>query len=311
MAEYRDFFLRQSLREEAPGHAGGTASPDVVPWGAEQDPDPESLSREMGVDPGRPLVAGQTNYVYVRARNADPKTDRAGQLFVGSAPPAFLTWPDTLKEIPNTGGHPYFLLAKVKPDAVGVSTTPFAFVPSSAGDTLCGWVFTREHPVRPPALDGVPGLVRFLGEAPGYAQRSVCFGLTSDHDYRFVGAYAQRDQPATMMFAIQTRDCRGFTVSLRPVGGGDAVKILPTTLPNDNSGVMVDVDLPAGFETTLEFLLETNGQPLRPTARAQVVVLTMDDDADAVALLDLDVTAEVRAFPLGGHEWRATDALPA
>jgi hypothetical protein len=58
MDEFRDLFLRQSLTEQ-PGPYGGAASPDIVPWGSEPNPDPAGLAGQMDADLGRPLVPWQ------------------------------------------------------------------------------------------------------------------------------------------------------------------------------------------------------------------------------------------------------------
>lgn len=74
MSETDNLFLRANLEAtgEIPEVGKTYTSPDIIPYGTEQVDDPATLfttEASYATNPGRNIMAGEANYIYVRAKN--------------------------------------------------------------------------------------------------------------------------------------------------------------------------------------------------------------------------------------------------
>lgn len=300
MSDYADLYVRQWLSQTSPAHAGGAASPDILPWGTAPDADPNALTTPTawGEDPGVGLVPGAANHIYARTRNAGTSA-KVGRMYLGAAPASYLCWPDTLQPLQTGKKQPYVDL-KLAADAIGVSPDGFVYTPATPGDTLATWVRTIEHPVTLPTLRDINTLADFITGTPSYAQRSVGFGL-SDGQYLHVATYDQRDVASTVVFDVEWSDCpRGWEVSLMPTAGGDLIEIEPFPITMPQGSLLCRQRLPAGFATTLAFKVDAGTTPAHPNTRIDVRMSLVTDGVPSQTIV-----------ALGGHSWRPQPWTPS
>lgn len=304
MSDYSDLYLRQFLKQVNPEHVGGAASPDILPWGKLQNPDPSALTTpsSWARDPGVGLEVGVDNFLYARTRNPGSAAI-PGRMYMGAAKPSFLCWPDTLTTVKSKSQKSY-IEVKVAADAIGVSTEGFVFQPTTTGDTLASWIYTVQHPVVLPNLRDVNALLQFIRDTPSYVQRSIAYGL-SNGSYRFTGGYEQRDVDAVVAFELVWVDCPiGWTISLLPKSGGTDVTLGPFAVNTSNGSLMSKRELPAGFNTVLEFSIDSAGIEPLPSTYIEVRVELLGDISGASSPKQTGVGTTV-LLQVGGHRWCA------
>ncbi len=320
MSDYDDLYLRQQLNEAILPRLGGSASPDIVPWGTAADPDPKQLgvAPQWDQDLGRGLVPGSANRIYLRSRNAG-KSDRGARLYLGAAAPSLPCWPDQLSPVLTGDGKPYAQV-KVAGNAVGIPLQGYAYTPGSPGDTLAAWAYTAQHPVVPPQnLRDVNALKAFLASTPAYAQRSVAYGI--DREYRYAAHYEQRDVATEMAIILAWNQCPpGWTLSLLPASGAGPIQIQPIVVKNPSQMVWLQVSVPAGYADTLTLAIDTGGFAPDPGARVDLNLSLVVDGAHVAGALEKydpyrPVAIDSQAtglFRLGGHSWRVqSQTLPS
>lgn len=296
--DYADLYARQSLRQAAVTHGGGTCSPDLLPWGEHPNPDPAGLgsTTAWAQDPGVGLVVDVDNVVYTRVRNAAAQETR-GRLYLGAAAPAYLCWPHTLARLKSRSGKDW-IDVKVASGDVGVALDGFVCHPGSAADSLAAWTYTLAHPVVLPAPDDVYALLAFLRDTPSYVQRSVAYGMEAG-SYRFLAPYTHGTAAAPMAFELVWTDCPvTWTLALQARGGDGGVNIDPFQLGMASGSRLVQRNLAAGFHSDLEFSIDTGGAPPQAGARVEVRVSLQVDALPAAP-------DALRFFQLGGHLWCA------
>lgn len=310
MDDHGDLYLRQSLLQPGVAHAGGTASPDIVPRGTTVEKDPSVLLTDAAwtEDCGAGLVPGCRNHVYVRTRNP-AGARRKGRIFLGAAPPSYLCWPDTLRAV--KAGSKGYADVDVAGGKRGVTMGGFDYQPDAAGETLASWIYTLEHPVQLPETNDINVVRDFIAGTPAYAQRNVGFGLDGD-GYRYTAAYEQRSVAAIVVFELAWENCPSeWALSLLPVAGDEEVAIDTFrigTVPG--SSVTCQRQLPAGFTTSLRLAIDTGG--VAPGAKSVVQTRVSLLSAGAgIAAHGSDRTQALRLFLLGGHCWRSQPGAPS
>jgi hypothetical protein len=318
MADDDDLYLRQQLTAPILPRFGGSASPDIVPWGTAINSEPQLLGIEpqWDQDLGRSLVPGSANRLYLRSRNAGTSAVGA-RLFLGAAPPSLPCWPDQLVPVPTGDGKP-FASVSVAGGAVGVPADGYVYTPGTPGDALAAWVYTAQHPIQPPNdLRDVNALKQFLESTPGYAQRSVADGI--DREYRYAAEYQQRDVAAQMALILTWEQCPiGWTLSLLSKSGDGPLQIQPFVLTNPSQMIWLQTTVPANYADTLTLLIDTGGKPPDPRASVDLnLSLVIDSSRTGHALQGLDrhqpfaFDSQAPAlFRLGGHTWRAQSPRP-
>lgn len=217
-----------------------------------------------------PSTLSAPGNVYMRCAN-DSRTDLAGRLFMAMGAPALPCWPDQLQTLPAPIGA-----------AHGEGAAPLA------------------------ALRTVHALKDFFAANPGYAQRSVAFGIADR--YRFKARFQQREAAAEMHLELRVHGCHpGWSYSV--TGEDPDVPLrLDTFETTDGSAWMsVAALVPAGHDDMLTLRIDTHGCPAPPEARVDLVL--------SVRLpVVVNGVAQPTLFRLGCHSWRAhppvSDATP-
>lgn len=136
MSTYNGIFLRSALdqRNTLPRAGKQDQSPDIIPRGIEPLADPQSyLADRYTTDRGKPLLAQQVNYIYLRGKNYADKTigdtgATAPRLFWTKASSLFLpkTWTE-LSTCPNNAA----LELNAGAGLVGSVNQPFIWQPEN------------------------------------------------------------------------------------------------------------------------------------------------------------------------------------
>lgn len=204
-----------------------------------------------------PLPAARGN-VYMRCAN-DGRGDLAGHLFVALGTPGLPCWPDMLQALPAPIGMPQ-----------------------------------GQHP---PGLRTVQALTEFFRHNPGYAQRSVAFGIGDA--YRFQAHYQQREAGAEMHLEVRAHGCHpAWSISVLGEDPDGPLQIAPFVLHNGHAWVSVARQVPADYDDILTLLIDTHGHPAPLGARVDLVVSVK------LPMLADDGSVQPTLFRLGCHSWR-------
>lgn len=298
--DYPDLYLRAVSGGAALPRSGGALSPDIVPWGTGDAPNPQALAQPplWDEDPGRPLLADTPNTVYVRCANGSGVEVR-GELHLAVGKPALPCWPDQLTEVPGPGGK-HGVPIKVSGAGNAVTTTPFACSPASAADTLAAWAVTVQHAPTPTVpLRTVQKLQEFFTAYPAYVQRSVAFGISDSYSYQ--AHYAQRDAAARMRLELRCSNaCPEWWVSVEATQTDFPLQIPSIPLNTPGGIYIVEGTVAAGCEDTLTFRIDTRGHPPAPDARIDLL-LSLEPPPSAGPRVP-----QSSPFRLASHSWRAS-----
>lgn len=238
---WNDLFVRTAQGETSPtGRVGGVSSPDIIPWGV-QPVNPATFTTEASYKDyvsNKPFLSGQTNYIYVRAKNSSATTDAVGKAYLCLTNPAVVLWPggDKWTFIKTSRGMDASPLGPVGPGGIAVTDDPFAYVPLDSGHRcLVTWLSTKSHPVKgpPPEIRTSEELVTFLRANPNYAHHNIDIAPNTTGAFSFPAPFSTGTGSSSWMVGLRVRNCKGFTVSFScpdALPDGSYIDFQPTTV---------------------------------------------------------------------------------
>lgn len=273
-SNWNDLFVRTSLSETGPtGRVGGLSSPDIIPYGIAPT-NPASFTSEDSYKnyvSSQGFQQGQPNYIYVRAKNSSPNTPASGYAFLALTDPAVVLWPggDKWTRI-QTNDHKEYSTLQPSPtagNAVAVTTDPFVYAPPDSGHRcLVTWLSTQSHPVPgpPPEIRDMGTLVQFLKDNPNYAHHNIDIAPSTTGAHTSSKPFSSGTKPFAWICGLQVKNCKGFKVSFSsstPLPDGTYIVFQPTEVMQDDTVryMLGPYNLPAGWETYINFTYETNG----------------------------------------------------
>jgi hypothetical protein len=181
MPTYDDLFIRDSLSDTGQipsGSASASYSPDVIVWGNETLPNPETyLVQNYNTTWYKNVVARETNYIYCRAKNLYtlPQT---GSLYLYYAPGGVMSnigvWRNNqlTTAIP---GQDYLKLDARRPGEVVVGDTAFQWAPERAGHyCFIAQITTARNPnPLPQSFSSTETYVKWVLDNPAVAWRNT------------------------------------------------------------------------------------------------------------------------------------------
>lgn len=269
--DWNDLFVRTSLNETSPtGRVGGFSSPDIIPWGT-QPTNPSRFATDESYrqyESSVGFLSGQTNYIYVRAKNSSATTEAVGLAYLALTDPAVVLWPGGNKWtfIKTSGGFDGSALGPIGPGAIAVTDDPFAYVPKDSGHRcLVTWLSTKSHPVKnpPPEITTASALVTFLKDNPNYAHHNIDIAPNTTGANSFPAPFSTGTEGSTWMCGLKVRNCKGFTISFScpdPLPDGTYINFLPTTvLQNDELRYMFGpFDVAVNWNINVNCTYQTN-----------------------------------------------------
>jgi hypothetical protein len=269
MATYNGIFTRSTLGQinTIPKPGALSSSPDIIPYGIAPVSDPQTFFKgNYDQDPGEPLEAGKTNYIYLRGKNySDKKIDDNGnnkpRLFWSKA--SLLSYPDKWTEITSTPSRNPVSLA-ADPGAIGVGSEPFIWAPENINnDHYCmiGQVPSPGYDNQIPNTLQIKDFAGWVAQNGGVAWRNVIVNNAST--VVLTGAkmyYEQGEDGCRIQFTIIcTNVPKGTKVSFSAgaPGPNPPIYLEPTTVstfPSFTTGVVCNV--PANYVSDIYFNLE-------------------------------------------------------
>jgi hypothetical protein len=178
---YDDLFMRANLADvgQVPGVGNACTSPDIIPNGSlPYSGDPNTFfAGNYASDVGKNVLAGEQNYIYVRAKNLAPAAE-AGQVFLYWSKASLLNWPsiwsgNTLRtEQQSTSVE----ISATKDGQVVVGQTPFVWSPTMITDDhycLISRMVTAKHPNPIPADGTIDDFTKYVINNRGVGWRNV------------------------------------------------------------------------------------------------------------------------------------------
>lgn len=264
MSNYDGIFMRSKLGQgNTIPKTTTSSSPDIIPYGIAPVSDPQKFFRDnYDTDPGKTLLAEQTNYVYLRGKNyssdrIEDTGDQKPQLWWVKS--SLLTYPDKWNEITETPtGEPNTLL--VDGGAVGVATQPYIWVPENVGSgyhyCMIARVPSPGYPNTIPDTVQISDFASFIAQNGGIAWRNVSVQnastLTLSNEKL---DYDQGTQASKITFTLK---CTNIPInSIVSFSGGAAgptppIYLPPTVVTSDTSfNTGIDSDVPANYSSKI------------------------------------------------------------
>jgi hypothetical protein len=269
MANYNGIFLRSYVGQPntVPRQGALSSSPDIIPYGIEPVSDPQAFFRSnYESDPGKPLEAGKTNYIYLRGKNysdkrIEDKDSTRPQLYWSKA--SLLSYPNKWNEITKGPTHdPFSLIADA--GAIGVVNQPYIWSPENiVNDHYC-MIATVPSPGYNNAVPDTLQINDFAGwvaKSGGVAWRNVVVNNASTVVLTGAKMYYEQGEDASQMefTIICTNVPIGTKVSFSAGAAGPIPPIFlqPTTVstfPSFTTGIVCQV--PANYVSDIYFNLE-------------------------------------------------------
>ena len=277
MAQYDGILLRQNLTDQGlmPRTGGWTASPDIIMAGTQPTQDPQKefgSAKSYGTDVTQPVVWKAPNYIYVRGKNLGAAA-QGGTVRVFVAPASLFLYPSQWLQNPlqTARNDPRSSLSEIAPDAIGVTTDPFVWTPTSVGEHTCliGFISTDQHPFenqKPPnAVKSLNDLAAWIGKTGGTGWHNVQFMDKGAPTFTNTTNYAPSSTPARIQFAITCTSCPvGSEVSFScgtPLPDGTYINLPKTTVTQETQiGFVVEHDIPAGWTSPISYSYYSNGK---------------------------------------------------
>jgi len=273
---WNDLYVRTDLSETSPdsNRQGGLGSPDIIPAGTKPVASSDYVTdASYNTAYSNSLYQNTINYIYVRAKNSSTTLTKSGKANLVLTNPAVVLWPggDGWTRLMAGGSYASPLLqagsSDIEPGAIGVTDTPFEYVPDYSGHRcLVTWLDTADHPNPnpPPKITEISELVKFLKAHPNYAHHNIDIVPTSTGKGVLPKPYTQGNVGEEMRFEMTVKDCAGFVVSFScatPIGEGKYIVMNDTTVPAQPNpfGAFGDFFIPANWQGTINLSWDAKG----------------------------------------------------
>lgn len=176
---YNDIFIRDSLNEtdnSLPRPPVTVESPDIIPWGTAKASDPSQLFQaDYDQNPGRSLIYGATNYIYVRGKNYADQLSM-GNVYLYYAYQTQLSQPKLWTQL-STAAHNNSSALASDGGEIAVTEDPFVWTPPrpSAQNpyVLIASIATNTYGNPVPAYDGSKPFALWDAAQGGVAARII------------------------------------------------------------------------------------------------------------------------------------------
>jgi len=271
MAENGVLYMRRSLKDNdrvLDWSPAAAKSPDIIPYGAGTTGDAQILFKEnYSQDVGRPLIPGEPNHVYVRAKNLGA-APAAGSVRIYQTKSSMLLFPQMWQDghLKTASGGESSALGATEPGAVVVGAEPFVWNPDVPPGRfhycLVALAMTDGTPApAAPKVRDVRGLAQWLADAK-LTSRNVFFVDANAPAAEVDTGYEQGETEAKIDFTITCTNCPvgkswvQFMSSSKP-----AIQIGKTKITDSSFVAGVSVVVPAGLKTTLQIGYWAEDQP--------------------------------------------------
>lgn len=276
MAKYEDLYLRNTLMDQGniPRQGALSSSPDIIPWGVEPQPDPQTFfSGNYNQDVGKGLMADLGNYLYVRAKNLGTSAS-TGEVFLYWSQSSLLLYPDQWKvnAMPTNTGAKSVKISNVAAGQIGVTKDAFVWKPSMPGGNfhycLIGRVSTEKNPNPIPATGDIKDFAAWVAANGGIGWRNVAIvPAGTSQALTLESNYDQGETPGEINF---TATCNGCPInqswvqfsSATPLPDGKVVSIPKTQIDQEGKIIGVKRYVPANWKTTFVINYWANAGPL-------------------------------------------------
>jgi hypothetical protein len=272
MAENGVLYMRRSLKDNdrvLEWSPAAAKSPDIIPYGAGTTGDAQKLFKEnYSQDVGRPLIPGEPNHVYVRAKNLGG-SPAAGAVRLYQTKSSLLLFPQMWQDGPlkTASGGDTSALRVTEPGAVVVGAEPFVWNPDVPPSRFhyCLVALATTDGTPPPAapkVRDVRGLAQWLADAK-LTSRNVFFVDANAPAAAVDTEYEQGETEAKIDFTIECTNCPvgkswvQFMSSSKPPIQIGKTKITDSNFVTGVSNVVV----PANLKTTFQILYWAEDQP--------------------------------------------------
>jgi len=275
MAQYTDLYLRNTLADTGnlPRQGAMSASPDIIPWGLDLQPDPQTyFSGNYTTDPGKSLIADAWNYLYLRSKNLGPNPS-TGDAYLYWAPSSLLLYPDQWKvnALTTSGGAKFAKLSNIASQAIGVTKDPYKWQPAMPGGNfhycLIGRVATEANPNPIPNTGDIKDFAAWVAQSGGIGWRNVAVVNAGSPQVTLTANYDQGDTASDVNFQAVCTGCPLNQSSVQfsspdQLPDGKYVSIPKTSIVSEGQIIGVKRYVPAGWKTTFNINYWATANPL-------------------------------------------------
>jgi hypothetical protein len=271
MAENGVLYMRRSLKDNdkvLDWSPAAAKSPDIIPYGAGTTDDAQVLFKgNYSQDVGRPLMPGEPNHIYVRAKNLGTSA-AGGSVRLYQTKSSMLLFPQMWQDgiLRTVSGGETSALSVTEPGAVVVGEEAFLWNPEIPPSRFhyCLVALAATDGVTPlatPKIHNVHGLAQWLVEAK-LTSRNVFFVDANAPAAAVDTGYEQGDAEAKIDFTVTCTNCPvgkswvQFLSASKP-----AIQIGKTKITDSSFVAGVSAMVPANLKTSFQILYWAEDQP--------------------------------------------------
>jgi hypothetical protein len=313
---YDDLFMRANLSDvgQVPGVGNACTSPDIIPFGSlPYSGDPNTFfAGNYTSDVGQNVLAGEQNYIYVRAKNLASAAD-TGQVWLYWSKASLLNWPSVWSgnALKTEQGSTSVEISAAQDGQVAVGQAPFVWSPAQISDDhycMISRVVTANNPNPVPDDGTIDDFTKYVLNNRGVGWRNVTL-VRGDTPSWQVPVNLRVTDACQLLIQVETTNVPlGCAVQFAcGIEGPNPPLILAptqiTTSPNQTVGIWSQ--LPQGFSADITVSFWLNSNPALPSG-AQVALC-------AYRLLDSSHPLAARGVPIADSrvDRNALAAVPA
>lgn len=275
MPLYTSVLLRQNLTDLGliPRTGGWTDSPDLIAAGTTPVGNPQSTygsTASYATDPTQQVVENAPNYFYLRGKNLGT-TATTAEARAFYAPQSLFLYPFQWlsNQMHTSQNADVSVISSIAPNAIGVTTDPFVWVPPTTGEHYCvvGFLSTAAVPFSsqqpPAAVTSLDDLAAWIGKNGGTGWHNVQWSSDS-------ATFTKSTKfPASTTSALVqlSLTCTGLPANSQvsfscgtPLPDGTVISMPKTTVPSTNQiGFFVRAQIPAGWTSDISYSFYANG----------------------------------------------------
>lgn len=279
MTQYDSILLRQNLDDKGliPRTGGWTACPDIIPAGISPIPNPTAVftsDESYATNPDNPLVKHASNYIYLRGKNLSVNEVTATARIFYARQSLFL-YPQQWINNPlkTSQGSDTSEIKNLAAGAIGVTTDPFAFIPTETDEHHClvGFLSTPEYPFekqKPPnSVTSMQDLAAWIAKNGGTGWHNVNFAPAGAPTFTNTTTYSPSSTDDTVQITISWNGVPiGSEVSFScgtPLPDGTYISLPKTKVSKSyDTGTFVVKKIPKGWTSEITYSYWAAGDPL-------------------------------------------------
>ncbi len=281
----------------------GSCSPDIVPLGVSELPDPSArLLAEFDADPSQTIVRGGVNQIFLRGVYSDrPDQSYTARMYHGDG--SLIVWPETLLDRACTTGDG-FTEIPLKPNYKGSKfslTLPFLYNAPVREEPVSFFTeIYNPQPIAQPSPRWLDTRCRSLSDLASYAplklvnwaSRNVDTVPTARSEHSFVSSFYSGSSDENLVFSIRCLSVPvGWTVSMdfKSDKTGEVESWIPPTKVADSQSFGVFTEKFIKAETAGETIVHYESNGVRPIPGWSITV-------DVMLVADPTSTSEIQSF---------------